>query len=282
MFGGFDDIFGNMDRMMNNMNNMMNSMMGGNMMNSHMNSHMMSPFPMNHMNSLNNMNNMSGLMNNHMQLMNGPMNPMGGQLSLFGNGGLGNGMSNMSSFSMTSMPGQTVSYSSSRVMCMPGNGGDRPQVYEETKSSVCGPNGVRETKETVKDSRTGLQQIKIGRHINDRGHLKQKKRNVYNGEEEEEDEYLNLEEEEAEEFHNEFNNKTKDYRQKFQSITHPSQNRAHPRLAIAGPSSNQIPQPSAYNHNLRVVEDNRPPSRGKSKTTKDQKEKLKKKSKKPY
>lgn len=275
-----------MDRMMNNMNNMMNSMMGGNMMNNHM---MPSPFPMNHMNGLNNMNNMNSLMNNHMQLMGSHMNPMASnQLSLFGNPGL----SNMSSFSMTSMPGQTVSYSSSRVMTsLPGSGG-RPQVYEETKSSICGPNGVRETKETVKDSRTGLQQIKIGRHINDRGHLKQKKRNAYNGEEEEEDEYVNLDEEEAEEFHNEFDIKTRDYRQKYQSIaSHPSHQPNRTRLALTnGSSSNQIPQqPSSssnYNlgHNLRLEEDNRPPSRaGKSKgTTKDQKDKLKKKSKRPY
>ena len=114
-----------MDRMMNNMNNMMNMMGGGNLM-------MGSPFGMN------------GMMNNHMQLMNSQMNSqMNNQLSLFG------GPSNMSSFSMTSMPGQAVSYSS-KVMRISNDGSGRPQVYEQTSSQICGPNGIRETKETGK------------------------------------------------------------------------------------------------------------------------------------
>lgn len=114
-----------MDRMMNNMNQMMGGMMGGGLMGP-------SPF---------------GLMNNQMQLMQNP-HRMGNQMSMFG------GPSNMSMMSFSSMPGQSVSYSS-KVMTISNDGSGRPQVYEQTSSQVCGPNGIRETKETVRDSRTG-------------------------------------------------------------------------------------------------------------------------------
>lgn len=119
--------------------------------------------------------------------------------------------------------------------------------------------------------------------------MKAKKKNIYNGEESEEEELINLDEEEVGQFNNEFNEKTKDLRQKYQSIqSNPVPNR---RLALTnGPSSpyqhqfhlqNSIPQASTSQqiYNLQQ-EDNRPPSRGKK--TRDQDKKAKKKSKKPY
>jgi len=286
MFGGIDDIFGNMDRMMNNMMNgmgMMGSPFGG----------LMGPLgPMGNNQMNNPMSNPMSNPMNQMQLMNNRMN---NQLAMFGNLGW---PSNMTSFSMASMPGQSVSYSS-KVMTFSNDGTGRPQVYEQTSSQVCGPGGVRETKETVRDSRTGLQQIKLGRHINDRGHLKAKKRNVYNGEESEEEELINLDEEEVEQFSNEFNQKTKDFRQKYQSIqSHPANHTGgRQRLALTnGPSASshhhrvnnisqqhqqqQQPCTSQQVYNLQH-EDTRPPSRGKKvKDAADKKSK--KKSKKPY
>ena len=122
-----------MDRMMSNMNNMMNGMMGGGLM---------GPSPFGLMSS-----HMNSQMNNQMQLMQNP-HRMGNQLSMFG------GPSNMSMMSFSNMPGQSVSYSS-KVMTFSSDGSGKPQVYEQTSSQVCGPNGIRETKETVRDSRTG-------------------------------------------------------------------------------------------------------------------------------
>ena len=113
---------------MSNMNNMMSGMMGGGLM---------GPSPFGMMNQ----------MNNQMQLMQNP-HQMGNQLSMFGAPG------NMSMMSFSNMPGQSVSYSS-KVMTFSSDGTGRPQVYEQTSSQVCGPNGIRETKETVRDSRTG-------------------------------------------------------------------------------------------------------------------------------
>ena len=88
-----------------------------------------------------------GSMNNQMQLMQNP-HRMNNQLSMFGAPG------NMSMMSFSNMPGQSVSYSS-KVMTFSSDGTGRPQVFEQTSSQICGPNGIRETKETVRDSRTG-------------------------------------------------------------------------------------------------------------------------------
>lgn len=56
------------------------------------------------------------------------------------------------------------------------------------------PGGVRETKKTVCDSRTGVKKMAIGRHIGDRAYIKEKEGNVYSGEVEENEEYINLDE----------------------------------------------------------------------------------------
>lgn len=273
-------------------NNMMNGMMMGSPFGM-MGGGLMGPNPMsNQMQLMNNQMNapmhnpMSNPLHNPMQLMNHRMN---NQLAMFGNLG---GPSNMTSFSMTSMPGQQVSYSS-KVMTVSNDGSGRPQVYEQTSSQFCGPNGVRETKETVRDSKTGLQEIKVGRHIDSgdvsRGHLKAKKRNVYNGEEEEDEELINLDEEEIDQFNNEYNMKTREFRQKYQSIqSHPSNQAGRARLALTnGPSASTSYQPyvsqprsSPQLYNLQQA-DTRPPSRGKK--VKDQTDKKsKKKPKKPY
>lgn len=57
-----------------------------------------------------------------------------------------------------------VSYSSSSVYSM--NGG---QVYQSTHSSTkCLASGVKETKQTVQDSRSGTKKMTVGRFLGDR------------------------------------------------------------------------------------------------------------------
>lgn len=46
---------------------------------------------------------------------------------------------------------------------------------------------------SVQDSRTGLQELAIGHHLNERGHVVEKKKNRYTGDEEENHEFINLE-----------------------------------------------------------------------------------------
>jgi hypothetical protein len=56
------------------------------------------------------------------------------------------------------------------------------------------PGGIRETKKTVADSRTGVKKMAIGHHIGERGHVLEREHNVYSGEQEEHQEFINLDE----------------------------------------------------------------------------------------
>merc|ERR1719209_1613742 len=85
-----------------------------------------------------------------------------------------------------------------------GGPGGRPQVYQSSSSTTVGPNGVKETKRTEKDSRTGVQKIAIGHHIGDRAHIIEKTKNIHSGDNEESQEFINVDEDEAEQFNQEF------------------------------------------------------------------------------
>lgn len=60
--------------------------------------------------------------------------------------------------------GGMMSYSSTSFVSMSQGG----HVYQATSSSKHGPGGVKEVKETVQDSLTGVKKIAIGHHIGDR------------------------------------------------------------------------------------------------------------------
>ncbi|XP_054159795.1 myeloid leukemia factor 2-like [Oppia nitens] len=185
-FNDMDDMFGRMDRMMASMMNNMNTMMpsprdafGG-------------PSPFNML--------MPAFGTPPALPMVGPMvDPMSQLMSrsasLF--------PSSSMSISHHMTPENSYSYSSSMVSMSTDFTG-RPQVYESTHSSHSGPGGLRETRSTVRDSRSGLQKMSIGHHIADRGHVMERSRNHYTGEQEDNNEYINIEEEEADEFNSEF------------------------------------------------------------------------------
>lgn len=67
-------------------------------------------------------------------------------------------------------------------------------MYQASSSTRSAPGGVKETKKTVCDSRTGVKKMAIGHHIGDRSHIKEKERNMYSGDVEENEEYVNLDE----------------------------------------------------------------------------------------
>lgn len=115
------------------------------------------------------------------------------------------------------MPGQVQSYSSfnssnpfsgatgvasysSSFMSMSSDGTGRPHVYEASSSSVVAPGGVRETKSSVRDSRTGRAEMSVGHHIQDRSHVIKKARNVSTGQIDHEEDFVNVEEEEVQDF----------------------------------------------------------------------------------
>ncbi|XP_054720195.1 myeloid leukemia factor 2-like [Uloborus diversus] len=103
------------------------------------------------------------------------------------------------------------SFSSSSVMTYTTDENGRPQLYQASSSTRTAPGGVKETRQSVQDSRTGLQQMAIGHHLNERGHVIEKKKYRYTGEEEENHEYINLDDEEAEQFNQEWQHKAQSF-----------------------------------------------------------------------
>ncbi|XP_029156536.1 myeloid leukemia factor isoform X2 [Nylanderia fulva] len=99
--------------------------------------------------------------------------------------------------------GNCQSFMSHSVMTMSSGPDGRPQVYQETMSTRTAPGGIKETKKTVSDSRTGTRKMAIGHHIGERAHILERERNM-RGEEEERQEFINLDEEEADSFNREW------------------------------------------------------------------------------
>lgn len=90
--------------------------------------------------------------------------------------------------------GSGHSFSSSSMITMTNSGDGRPQVYQESMSTRVGPGGIKETKKSVSDSRSGVKKLAIGHHIGDRAHILEREQNYYSGEQEENQEFINLEE----------------------------------------------------------------------------------------
>jgi len=145
-------------------------------------------------------------------------------------------------------------YCSSSVTTMTTDAHGRPQVYESTSSTRGGPGGTRETRSTVRDSSTGLQQMSIGHHIQDRGHVTERMRNRYTGEEEENEEFINIEDTESEVFENEWSTRMASHsrngtRHGQGQLTHGAGMRRHApqQLALTAPpvvaSTSSTPSP---------------------------------------
>jgi len=150
---------------------------------------------------------------------------------------------------MTQNPGNCSVFSSSTIMTMTQGPDGRPQVYQASTSTRQAPGGIKETKKTVADSRTGLKKMAIGHHIGERAHVIEREQNVYSGEKEERQELINLDEDEADDFNREWERRTKPtgMRQQALSYGHPHQRHREPQLAL--PSSS----PQAHQGSRRKV-----------------------------
>lgn len=67
-------------------------------------------------------------------------------------------------------------------------------MYQASSSVRQGPGGIKETKKSVSDSRSGVKKLAIGHHIGDRAHIVEREQNVTTGDQEERQDYINLEE----------------------------------------------------------------------------------------
>ncbi|XP_015113297.1 myeloid leukemia factor isoform X3 [Diachasma alloeum] len=167
-------------------------------------SHMQS---MQHMNSM-----MNSLFSNPFGMM-GPAlmgpEPRGrhrhNQMMPFGFGMPAFNMNDMfSQFDNMGQDPNTHGMSSTSIMTYTSGPDGRPQVYQASRSTRAVPGGIKETQETVYDSRSGTKKMAIGHHIGERAHVIEKQKNLNNGDEEEHHEFVNLDEEEADKFNREW------------------------------------------------------------------------------
>ncbi|GIY31816.1 myeloid leukemia factor 1 [Caerostris darwini] len=179
-----------------------------------------------------------GLFGNGLQRSVRPDNRPQNMMMPFGFGG--SLFPNMDMFDLNPMNNCTA-YSSTSMMTIGTDGSGRPQVYQESSTTRVAPGGVKETRHSVRDSSSGLQKMAIGHHLNERGHVIEKKKNRYTGEEEENEELINLEDDDAEQFNREWHHKARAFTQPRQMLKYdeePRTDRQPEMLAITeGPST---------------------------------------------
>ncbi|OWR52203.1 myeloid leukemia factor isoform X2 [Danaus plexippus] len=145
------------------------------------------------------------------------------------------------------------SFSSSTVVMSSGLNGN-PQVFSSTSSTKIGPNGVKETRKTLQDSRTGVKKMSIGHHIGQRAHVVEREQNVYSGDAEERQEFINLEEDEAEEFDREFQERAGMMRNRnHRALTQAPHGHTQPRLALPPAPSHTHPHANRRPHARRPL-----------------------------
>ncbi|XP_047451148.1 myeloid leukemia factor 1 isoform X2 [Mugil cephalus] len=141
-----------------------------------------------------------------------------------------------SNFENMSTDSNAHSFSSSSVMTYSKVGNEPPKVFQATSSTRRAPGGIIETQQAVKDSESGLEKMKIGHHIQDRGHVVEKKINKKTGEREFNQDFQNLDESEAQSFDDEWQQKVSTFQPSVpMSRLNEPQPRAVRQAALTGP-----------------------------------------------
>ncbi|KAK2844753.1 hypothetical protein Q5P01_011412 [Channa striata] len=128
----------------------------------------------------------------------GPLTPFGmmgmggGFMDMFGM--MGDMMENMER--MSGSPNCQM-FSSSTVISYSSSDTGAPKVYQQMSETRTGPGGIRETRQSIRDSESGLESLAIGHHIGDRAHIMERSRNRRTGDREERQDFINLDESEA-------------------------------------------------------------------------------------
>lgn len=89
------------------------------------------------------------------------------------------------------------SFSSSSMVTYSRVGDEPPKVFQATSQTRTAPGGVKETRKALKDSESGVEKISVGHHIQDRAHVIRRSKNSKTGDEEMNQEFINLDESEA-------------------------------------------------------------------------------------
>uniref|UniRef100_A0A3B4UHC6 Myeloid leukemia factor 2 n=1 Tax=Seriola dumerili TaxID=41447 RepID=A0A3B4UHC6_SERDU len=95
-------------------------------------------------------------------------------------------------------------FSSSTVISYSSSDTGAPKVYQQTSETRRGPGGIRETRQSMRDSESGFERLAIGHHIGARAHIMERSRNRRTGDREERQDFINLDETEAAAFDEEW------------------------------------------------------------------------------
>ncbi|XP_039569352.1 myeloid leukemia factor 1 isoform X1 [Passer montanus] len=104
------------------------------------------------------------------------------------------------------------SFSSSSMMTYSKVGDEPPKVFQATAQTRTAPGGVKETRKALKDSESGVEKIAVGHHLQDRAHVIRKSRNSRTGDEEMNQEFINMDESEAGTFDEEWQKEVMKFR----------------------------------------------------------------------
>lgn len=139
-------------------------------------------------------------------------------------------------FENMSTDSNTHSFSSSSIMTYSKVGNEPPKVFQASSSTRHAPGGIKETRRAVKDSESGLEKMAIGHHIQDRGHVVEKKYNKKTGEREFIQDFQNMDESEAQSFDDEWQQKVSNFQSSgpMSRLEEPRLRGVH-RAAITGP-----------------------------------------------
>ncbi|XP_063061961.1 myeloid leukemia factor 1 isoform X2 [Engraulis encrasicolus] len=169
----------------------------------------------------------------------------------------------------SSEPPSGHSFSSSSITTYSKVGNQPPKVFQAQSQTRRAPGGVRETRRSLKDSESGVEKMSIGHHIQDRGHLVEKKRNHKTGEREFNQDFQNMDESEAQAFDDEWQREVT----KFQPVApmsmleappphHTHHQQAQPRTvhraAIAAPIDSRNPNAGGRQTHTREIKIQRP------------------------
>lgn len=67
-------------------------------------------------------------------------------------------------------------------------------ILQASSATRQAPGGIKETRKTLADTRTGTKKMSVGRHLGDRGHVREREENMRTGQREENEDFLNMEE----------------------------------------------------------------------------------------
>ncbi|XP_074154180.1 myeloid leukemia factor 1 isoform X4 [Sminthopsis crassicaudata] len=96
------------------------------------------------------------------------------------------------------------SYCSSSIMTFSKVGNEPPKVFQASSQTRRAPGGIKETRKSLKDSDTGIEKMAVGHHIYDRAHVINRLKNSKTGDQELNQEFINMREADARDFNNEW------------------------------------------------------------------------------